>query len=106
VLGPGTIGLLAAVFARAAGAEVHLMGRSEMSFGFARSLGFEHAWTADNLPGLPFDAVIDASNARHLPGLDVVLDVNVTGIARVTRAASAPLPDYHDSTRRRRLNRP
>ena len=31
VLGPGTIGLLAAMFARAAGAEVHLMGRSERS---------------------------------------------------------------------------
>ena len=29
VLGPGTIGLLAAMFARASGAEVHLMGRSE-----------------------------------------------------------------------------
>ena len=69
MLGPGTIGLLAAMFARAAGAEVHLMGRSEESLVFARSLGFEHVWTADNLPGQPFDAVIDASNAAHLPAL-------------------------------------
>jgi threonine dehydrogenase-like Zn-dependent dehydrogenase len=69
VLGPGTIGLLAAMFARAAGAEVHLMGRSEDSLGFARSLGFEHVWTEDNLPDLPFDAVLDASNAAHLPAL-------------------------------------
>ena len=69
VLGPGTIGLLVAMFARAAGAEVHLMGRSEESLAFARSLGFEHVWTEDNLPGLPFDAVIDASNAAHLPAL-------------------------------------
>jgi threonine dehydrogenase-like Zn-dependent dehydrogenase len=69
VLGPGTIGLLAAMFARAAGAEVHLMGRSEKSLGFARSIGFEHVWTEDNLPSLPFDAVIDASNAAHLPAL-------------------------------------
>ncbi len=69
VLGPGTIGLLAAMFARAAGAEVHLMGRSGKSLVFARSLGFEHAWTEDSLPGLSFDAVIDASNAAHLPAL-------------------------------------
>jgi threonine dehydrogenase-like Zn-dependent dehydrogenase len=74
VQGPGTIGLLAAMFARAAGAEVHLMGRSDASMEFARSLGFEHAWTEDTLPELPFDAVIDASNAAHLPAraLDLV----------------------------------
>jgi threonine dehydrogenase-like Zn-dependent dehydrogenase len=67
VLGPGTIGLLAAMFARAAGAEVHLMGRSARSLGFARTLGFDGVWTAGELPGLPFDAVIDASNAPGLP---------------------------------------
>jgi threonine dehydrogenase-like Zn-dependent dehydrogenase len=69
VLGPGTIGLLVAMFARAAGAEVHLMGRGEESLGYARTLGFEHAWTEDSLPDLAFDAVIDASNAGHLPAL-------------------------------------
>jgi threonine dehydrogenase-like Zn-dependent dehydrogenase len=67
VLGPGTIGLLVAMFARAAGAEVHLMGLSESSLDFARSLGFDHAWTEDRLPDLPFDAVVDASNAARLP---------------------------------------
>ncbi|AYC37050.1 zinc-dependent alcohol dehydrogenase [Streptomyces griseorubiginosus] len=69
VLGPGTIGLLVALFARAAGAEVHLMGATEDSLAFARSLGFPHAWREDTLPGLPFDAVVDASNAVHLPAL-------------------------------------
>jgi threonine dehydrogenase-like Zn-dependent dehydrogenase len=69
VLGPGTIGLLVAMFARAAGAEVHVMGPSEESLLFARSLGFEHAWTEASLPNQPFDAVIDASNAAHLPAL-------------------------------------
>lgn len=69
VLGPGTIGLLVAMFARAAGAEVHLMGRPDGSAEFARSLGFEHVWTEDTLPELPFDAVVDASNAAHLPAL-------------------------------------
>ncbi|WP_037885237.1 zinc-dependent alcohol dehydrogenase [Streptomyces viridochromogenes] len=73
VLGPGTIGLLVAMFARAAGAEVHLMGRTQASLDFARDLGFEHAWTADSVPDLPFDAVIDASNAARLPELAVEL---------------------------------
>jgi threonine dehydrogenase-like Zn-dependent dehydrogenase len=69
VLGAGTIGLLVAMFARAAGAEVHLLGRSGRSLEFARSLGFDHAWTEHTLPALPWDAVIDASNAPHLPAL-------------------------------------
>ncbi|MGY1832053.1 zinc-binding dehydrogenase [Geodermatophilus sp. SYSU D01180] len=74
VTGPGTIGLLVAVFARAAGAEVHLLGRSDSSLGFARSLGFEQAWTEETLPDVPFDAVVEASNAVHLPAraLDLV----------------------------------
>ena len=74
ILGPGTIGLLVAMFARAAGAEVHLMGRSARSLGFARALGFDGVWAADELPDLPFDAVVDASNARALPAkaLDLV----------------------------------
>ena len=44
ILGPGTIGLLCATFARAAGAEVHLVGRSARSLAFARSPGFVGAW--------------------------------------------------------------
>ena len=74
VLGPGTIGLLVAMFAQAAGAEVHLLGRSAHSLQFARTFGFEHAWTGDDLPDLPFDAVVDASNAPQLPvrALDLV----------------------------------
>jgi threonine dehydrogenase-like Zn-dependent dehydrogenase len=71
VLGPGTIGLLAAQFARAAGCEVHLMGRSAESLSFARSLGFTSVWQAGDLPGLDFDAVIDASPAPGMPALAV-----------------------------------
>jgi threonine dehydrogenase-like Zn-dependent dehydrogenase len=74
VLGPGTIGLLVAMFARAAGAEVHLLGVTGQSLGVARDLGFARAWTDDSLPDLPFDAVVDASNAPRLPAraLDLV----------------------------------
>jgi threonine dehydrogenase-like Zn-dependent dehydrogenase len=69
VLGPGTIGLLVAMFLRAAGAEVHLMGATEPSLAFARDLGFADAWPVGGLPDLPFDAVVDASNDRALPAL-------------------------------------
>lgn len=68
VMGPGTVGLLAAMFLRAVGAEVHLMGATEASLAFARSLGFEHAWREGEVPAVAFDAVVDASNAAHLPG--------------------------------------
>jgi threonine dehydrogenase-like Zn-dependent dehydrogenase len=67
ILGPGTIGLLTAMFARVAGAEVHLMGLPDASLAFAQSLGFPHVWTEAQLPNLPFDAVIDASNSADLP---------------------------------------
>ncbi|WP_306204992.1 zinc-dependent alcohol dehydrogenase [Actinoplanes sp. RD1] len=67
VLGPGTIGLLTAMFLRAAGAEVHVLGLAPESLDFARGLGFEHAWTWDELPELPFDAVIDASTGADSP---------------------------------------
>jgi threonine dehydrogenase-like Zn-dependent dehydrogenase len=67
VLGPGTIGVLAAMFARAVGAEVHLMGRADRSLPFARSLGFDGVWTSDTLPDLSWDAVIEASSAPQLP---------------------------------------
>lgn len=67
VLGPGTIGLLVAMFLRATGVEVHLLDRADASPAFARELGFEYVWDERSLPDLPFDAVVDASNAAHLP---------------------------------------
>ncbi|GAA1918396.1 alcohol dehydrogenase catalytic domain-containing protein [Microbacterium aoyamense] len=73
IAGPGTIGLLCAMFARAAGAEVHLLGRSERSLAFARSIGFENAWADAELPALEWDAVIDASNAPAMPSRAVRL---------------------------------
>jgi threonine dehydrogenase-like Zn-dependent dehydrogenase len=73
VLGPGTIGLLAAQIGAAQGVEVHLLGRSPTSMNFARAIGFERVWSRDTLPDLPFDAVLDASNAADLPALAVDL---------------------------------
>jgi threonine dehydrogenase-like Zn-dependent dehydrogenase len=67
VLGPGTIGLLVALFCQAQGAEVHLVGRSERSMAFARGFGFAGVWSAADLPDLPFDAVVDATNDAAMP---------------------------------------
>jgi D-arabinose 1-dehydrogenase-like Zn-dependent alcohol dehydrogenase len=55
------------MFLRAAGAEVHLLDRPGSSPAFAHTLGFERVWDEHTLPELPFDAVVDASNAAHLP---------------------------------------
>ena len=69
VLGPGTIGLLVALFALADGAEVHVVGVSEPSLRFARTLGVHGAWLAADLPRLGFDAVVDASTSPDVPAL-------------------------------------
>lgn len=73
VLGTGTIGLLVAMFARARGVDVHLLGHRETSSGFVRALGFANTWTRQSLPDLAWDAVVDASNAAALPGLALAL---------------------------------
>jgi threonine dehydrogenase-like Zn-dependent dehydrogenase len=73
VLGPGTIGLLAAKIAAAQGAEVHLLGLTSSSMDFAASIGFGSVWTRQTLPDVTYDAVIDATNAAALPALAVEL---------------------------------
>jgi threonine dehydrogenase-like Zn-dependent dehydrogenase len=74
VVGPGTIGLLAALFAKTRGIEVHVLGVDDESLTFARTLGVDGAWTASELPDLSFDAIIDATNSASIPAraLDLV----------------------------------
>jgi threonine dehydrogenase-like Zn-dependent dehydrogenase len=91
VTGPGTIGLLTAMFLRAAGAEVHLLGRADDTLAFAGTLGFEHTWTGGTLPDLPFDAVVDASNAVELPALALEL-VEPSGRVVYIGLAGRPSP--------------
>jgi threonine dehydrogenase-like Zn-dependent dehydrogenase len=72
VLGAGTIGLLVALIARAEGADVHLLGRSDRSRAFAASLGFEQVWTRETIDhGLTFDSVVDATNDVEMPAYAV-----------------------------------
>lgn len=69
VLGAGTIGLLAAQFARATGAQVHVADNRPAALEFAEQIGFTAAWTEETLPDLTWHAVIDASNASTLPAV-------------------------------------
>jgi threonine dehydrogenase-like Zn-dependent dehydrogenase len=69
VVGPGTIGLLVALIARAGGAGVDLLGVDAGSLEFARSLGFASVWTAGAPPPAGFDAVVDASTGPGVPAL-------------------------------------
>jgi len=94
VMGAGAIGLLAAQIAVAEGIDVHLMGRSDRSRAFARTLGFEHVWTRETLPDLRWDAVVDASNAPELPAL--ALDVVEPG-RRVVYIGLAGQPSLIDT---------
>ena len=67
VCGPGTIGLLAVAFARAAGAEVHVLaldaGRRELALRF----GAGRYWTAAESPHGTYDAVIDCTSDHAVP---------------------------------------
>ncbi|KAF2417559.1 alcohol dehydrogenase [Microbacterium sp. B35-30] len=93
ILGPGAIGLLCALFARAAGAEVHLLGRPGRSLEFARSFGFDGVWTEADLPDLAWHAVIDSSNAPHLPAKALELVEPGRRIVHVGLAGSPSLID-------------
>jgi 2-desacetyl-2-hydroxyethyl bacteriochlorophyllide A dehydrogenase len=86
VFGPGAIGCLVALLAVAVGIEVHLVGRSEGSIAFARSLGFERVWTDETIPEVRFDGVVDATNAAKVPARALELaepgrHVSLIGIA-------------------------
>lgn len=72
--GPGSAGgsPVTRCWAAAGAAEVHVLGLTPESAGFAAGLGVHGAWTAADLPPLPFDAVIDCSNSAALPALDLV----------------------------------
>jgi threonine dehydrogenase-like Zn-dependent dehydrogenase len=75
VLGSGTIGLLAALFARAEGAEVHIAGVREGSLELARSLGVHRTMRLDEIGDREneYDSVIEATSVETMPSLAVRL---------------------------------
>jgi 2-desacetyl-2-hydroxyethyl bacteriochlorophyllide A dehydrogenase len=63
VWGSGTIGLLTAAFAHAAGAEVHVVARRPQAAALAMRMGADATWTPDAIPGdLPFLSIVDATD--------------------------------------------
>ena len=71
IWGPGTIGLLAAAFARAAGAQVHVVGIDHGRRDLAEEFGASKYWTAGDLPPGTYDAVIDCTGDDNVPSLAV-----------------------------------
>jgi 2-desacetyl-2-hydroxyethyl bacteriochlorophyllide A dehydrogenase len=69
VWGPGSIGLLAAAFARAAGAEVDVAGLDSRRETLARDFGASRYWTAADAPERTYDAVIDCTGDETVPAL-------------------------------------
>lgn len=68
VVGPGTIGLLCAMFATSQGANVALLGNDEPSIEFAAGLGFTATGDQQSVVTDRWDAVIDASTGHEIPG--------------------------------------
>jgi len=73
VCGPGTIGLLTTAFATAAGAEVHVLALDGSRRSLASSFGATGYWTAHDPPPVTYDAVVDGTDDRRVPGLALAL---------------------------------
>ena len=73
VCGPGTIGLLTAAFASAAGAEVHVMALDRGREKLASSFGTVAYWTAAEPPPMRYDAVIDCTDDHQMPAAALAL---------------------------------
>jgi threonine dehydrogenase-like Zn-dependent dehydrogenase len=99
VLGSGTIGLLAAQFALAAGAEVHVGGVREGSLALARSLGVLHTRQLSELADSPsdqFDAVIEATSNDAMPAVSVRLAKPAGRVVYIGLSSGPSLVDSRD----------
>jgi len=99
VLGSGTIGLLTAQFAMAAGAEVHVGGVREGSLALARELGVPHTWQLDELAAAEdsrFDSVIDCSSIAGMPALAVRLAKPAGRVVYIGLSSAPSLVDTRD----------
>jgi 2-desacetyl-2-hydroxyethyl bacteriochlorophyllide A dehydrogenase len=99
VLGSGTIGLLAAQFALAAGAEVHVAGVRPETLELARRLGVSHTHPADDLaraPGDAYDAVIECTSDERMPALAVRLAKPAGRVVYIGLSAEPSLVDSRE----------
>lgn len=96
ILGPGTIGLLVAGFAQARGIDVHLVGQTPESLAFAASLGFKNVSLEVDLPNLPYDSVVDATNSAASPARAVELVEPGRRVVYIGLSGSPSLVDSRD----------
>ncbi len=96
VLGSGTIGLLAAQFLLARGADVHLAGDRASSLGLGRDLGVSTTHDLDEIAisDERFDAVIDATSSDASPAIAARL-VNPAG--RIVLIGLSGTPSFVDT---------
>jgi threonine dehydrogenase-like Zn-dependent dehydrogenase len=94
VCGPGTIGLLTTAFARAEGAEVHILAadrdREELAFSF----GATALWIAGERTPATYDAVVDCTDDHQMPATALGL---VEPAGRVVYIGIAGVPSLIDS---------
>lgn len=96
VCGPGTIGLLAASFARAAGAEVHVLGLDSRREDLAGRFGASRYLTPDNPPSQGYDAVIDCTGDDTVPALAVRLAESAGRVVYIGVSGKPSIIDSRD----------
>ena len=96
IWGPGSIGLLAAAFARAAGADVDVVGLDFTREELARSFGATHYWTSADLPQGTYDAVIDCTGDDTVPALALRFVEPAGRIVYIGLSGSPSLIDSRD----------
>ncbi|MBV9380123.1 MAG: alcohol dehydrogenase catalytic domain-containing protein [Streptosporangiaceae bacterium] len=94
VWGAGTIGLLTAAFARAAGAEVHVLALDGDRRELAEAFGATRYWTVGDPPRDPYDAVVDCTDDRRVPAAALGL---AEPAGRLVYIGVAPAPSLIDS---------
>jgi threonine dehydrogenase-like Zn-dependent dehydrogenase len=94
VWGPGTIGLLTAAFASAAGAEVHVLGLDSRRRELAARFGASRFWTTGDPPRDTYDAVIDCTDDETVSSAALRL---VEPAGRMVYIGVAPKPSRIDT---------
>jgi 2-desacetyl-2-hydroxyethyl bacteriochlorophyllide A dehydrogenase len=96
VCGPGTIGLLTMAFARAAGAEVHILAQDRSREELASSFGAAGYLTPDDQPWETYDAVIDCTDDHQMPATALALAEPAGRLVYIGIAGSPSLIDSRD----------
>jgi threonine dehydrogenase-like Zn-dependent dehydrogenase len=96
VCGPGTIGLLTVAFARAAGAEVHVLALDRSREELAGRLGASGYWTTGDPPAGTFDAVVDCTDDHRMPAAALALTEPGGRLVCIGISGAASLVDSRD----------